>query len=541
MNSVKEFFRSSRLSHDISPIFVKKPNDSRPYLYVQILNVTILSLVDSGSNVSILGSSGFTLLKDLNIHIQYDSNLRVTTADGRGQDVFGYVSLPITLNGVSKTLKILVIPSLTHQLILGVDFLEFFKIKLNFKNLSYATQTSTVCAINTIRSLSNLTSKEKTELQKVIKLFETIAPTDRLGLTHLISHSIDTGDSKPIKQRQYPLSPAMQKHLNKEIDEMLKLKIIEPSQSPWCSPLWLVPKKDPGEYRVCFDGRKLNQVTVDDAYPMPLIDNILSKLRDAQYLSSIDLRHAFNQIPLEPSSRPKTAFAVPGRGLYQYCVMPFGLSNSPKTMVRLMDQVIDPSLEPFVFVYLDDIIIATPDFVTHIEVLKKVFDRLKAAKLTINLKKSEFCRSSLTYLGFVVDGQGLRTDPSKVDAILKYPIPKTTTEIKRLIGLVGWYRRFIKDFSSLCFPITTLIHGRKKGQAISWTPEADQAFNEMKRLLTTAPILASPDFSKQFVIQCDASNTAISYILYQECDGVEHPIAYGSKMLNKCQRKYTTS
>lgn len=470
----------------------------------------------------------------------YENFLSITTADGSAQDLLGYIEVDLSVNQVTKKVKIFIVPSVTHSLILGMDFLKLFHIEANFHNLSYSLSDSPLCVINTIQSYADLSSSKREDLEMVINLFSSIAPEERLGRTHLISHSIDTGSSKPISQRQYPLSPAMQQHLNQEIDQMLKLKVIEPSQSPWCSPLWLV-RKSSGEVRVCFDGRKLNSVTVKDAYPMPQIDSILSKLRDAKFLTSIDLRQAFFQIPLDEASRPKTAFAVYGKGLFQFCVMPFGLANSPKTMVRLMDIVLNPAIIPFCFVFLDDIIVATPTFELHLKILKEVYLRLREANLTVNLKKCEFCRPSLKFLGFVVDQEGLRTDPDKVSAILKFPTPKTTTEIKRLIGLVSWYRRFVKNFSSISSPINALLHGRKKGQSIVWTPEAEAAFSEIKTRLTSAPILASPDFSRQFVIQCDASDVGIGVVLYQESDGAEHPIAYASKSLTKAQKSYSVT
>lgn len=536
LSTVKHFYR---FLPTMNPICVTKPNDNRPYFNVQISGVKILALVDSGSSASVLGSSGYYLLQKLKIPIQYENYFNVTTADGTSQNVLGYISVPVCLNDVSKIMKILVIPSMTHTLILGVDFLKEFQIHVNFKDLTYNSPIS-LCTVNTIQTVHDLSSDDKKALDKVVNMFSEIAPSDRLGLTHLISHTIDTGDAKPIRQRQYPLSPVMQQHLNTELEKMLEMGVIQPSRSPWSSPLWLVEKRS-GEYRVCFDGRKVNSVTVDDSYPMPLIDSILNKLRDAKFLTSIDLKNAFFQIPLDPASRPKTAFAVYGKGLFEFCTMPFGLSNAPKTMARLMDQVIGPSLEPFCFCYLDDIIIATPDFSTHLDVLKQVFTKLKEANLTVNLKKCQFCRPSLSFLGFVVDHQGLRTDPEKVTAILNYSVPKNTTEIKRLIGLVSWYRRFIKDFSTICSPISDLLHGRKKGQPITWTPEANQAFEEIKRRLTSAPVLASPDFTKPFFIQCDASNTGVGSVLYQESDGIDHPIAYASRTLNKCERKYSVT
>lgn len=502
-----------------------------------------LALIDDGSNSSILGSDAYNIINKFNLEVHSDRLFNVSAADGRSLNVVGYVYLPLTIGSQTLNLKVLVVPSLCHELILGIDALKMFGFTIDYLNSRYflhESEKQDICTINTITSFENLSSYQKQSLENIINLFKGLSSKDKLGLTNLISHHIDTGTAKPFRQRQYPLSPAMQKFLNEEIDEMLSLGVIEPSQSPWSSPLWLVKKKD-GEYRVCFDGRKLNEITVKDSYPLPLIDGILNKLRNAKYLSSIDLRKAFYQVPLEESSKQKTAFIVHGRGVFNFKVMPFGLSNSPQTMMRLMNQVIDPSLEPFAFCYLDDIIVATPDFQTHQDILMKIYYRLKNANLTINLDKCEFCRPSLTYLGFLVDQNGLRTNPEKVDSILNFPVPKTTTQIKRFIGLVSYYRRFIKNFSSTSSAITDLLKGRKKGQPITWTDDAEKAFIDIKNRLTTSPVLAAPDFNEPFVIQTDASDTGLGAVLYQRSDGVEHPVAYASRTLNKCERKYTVT
>lgn len=525
---------------ETSPIFISKPGDNRPYLNVSINGKNIMALLDSGSNVTILGASSLYLLKELNLQIDYGISLQITTADGSVQNSLGYVLVPVTLLNQTNHVKMVVVPSVNHDLILGMDFLTSFKFQLDFGSFSYNMPDLNSCVVNTIHDLSKLSEIENLQLEGVIDLYKSIGPVDRIGRTHLITQSINTGDAKPIRQRQYPLSPAMQNALNEQLDEMLKQDIIEPTNSPWSSPLWLVKKSD-SSYRVCFDGRKLNSVTVVDSYPMPLIDSVVTKVRDARYLSSLDLKQAFFQIPLDESSKLKTAFAVQGRGSFCFKVVPFGLVNSAQALVRLMDMVIGAQLDPYVFYYLDDIIVATPDFTTHLDVLKKLFLRLKDAGLTVNFDKCVFCRSSLKFLGFLVDEFGLRTNPEKISAILDYQVPTNTTQIRRLVGMVGYYRRFLKDFSTLCSPITDLLRGRKKGQPIEWTAEADLAFKEIKRVLTTTPVLASPDFSKQFCIICDASNTGVGAVLYQEEDGLEHPVAYFSKTLNRCQRKYTTT
>lgn len=523
----------------VEPILLQLPHDNRPYLSVMIGRRTFSALLDSGSNTTILGSSGLHVLKELNLAINYDISLQLTTADGQIQNTLGYVQLPIVFNGDLHYVKTLIVPTITHELVLGMDFILKFNLKIDFGNFSYSSELSS-CVVNCIQGPEKLSSEQRSQLNEVVRLFEEIGPDDVLGCTHLYTHHIDTGSAKPFKQRQYPLSHAMQKVLNEQVDEMLELDIIEPCVSPWSSPLWLVNKKD-GSYRVCFDGRKLNAVTVPDSYPPPLIDSVIMKIRDAKFLSSIDLKSAFFQIPLDEESKCKTAFAVHGRGLFCFKRLPFGLSNSSSAMCRLLDSVIGPDLEPYVFYYLDDIIVATPDFTTHLKILREVYTRLKNANLTVNFQKCHFCRPSLKFLGFIVDEAGLRTDPEKISALLNYPTPRNTTQIRRLIGLIGYYRRFLKDFASISSPINDLLKGRKKGQSITWSNEADEAFQKIKILLTTAPVLASPNFVKPFSIMCDASDSGVAGILFQEDDGLEHPIAFFSKTLNKAQRKYTTT
>lgn len=428
-----------------------KENDNRPYISVTIGSVKVDSLLDTGSNVTILGQPSLFLLKKLNLSINYDISVHVTTADSQIQTVLGYVWLPITLLGVTKDMQILIIPSITQPLILGMDFINSFNLSLDFGAATFVTEPLNLSAVHVIQSIDNLSNLQKEKLQCMIDLYKTIAPTDRLGRTHVYTHSIDTKDAKPIRQRQYPLSPAMQEILNKEVDRLLALDVVRPVTecSPWLSPLWLVKKTD-GSHRLCFDGRKLNSVTQQDAYPMPLIDSTISKLRDAVVMTSLDLKNAFYQIPLDEESQLKTTFAISGRGLFCFKVLPFRLNNAAQAMSKVMDLVIGPALEPYVFYYLDDVIVVTPDFETHISVLEKLFNRLKEANLTINFDKCKFCRNSLKFLGFVVDAEGLRTDPEKVKAIAEYPIPQNTTQIRRLIGLLGYYRRFLKDSSTVC-------------------------------------------------------------------------------------------
>lgn len=200
----------------------------------------------------------------------------------------------------------------------------------------------------------------------------------------------------------------------------------------------------------------------------------MGRLNGTRYLSSIDfLSDAFWQIALDDSSKNKTAFVVPSRGLFHFKRMPFGLCNAAQNMSKLMDLVLGFDLEPKVFVYLDDIIIATDDFDEHLEMIKAVADRLRKVNLTINIEKSKFCVPKLQYLGYVLDADGIHTDAEKIKAIVDYPVPKTVKEVRRFLGICGWYRRFILNYSDKSSQISNLL---KKSKKFTWTPEADKAF-----------------------------------------------------------------
>lgn len=528
-------------SSQVCPLFESRPRDSRPYVTVEVLGRSVLGLIDTGASVSVLGKGLETIIQDfLPYRVDTDHRPRVTTADGSCQEVVGAVDLPVLFADKQRTVQFFLVPTIAHQMILGSDFCKCFGMRLDFLTQSF--DLATVSKLNLDKNqehLVDLTPSQVTQLSKVIKKFEKLA-SKAPGSTTLVEHYIDTGDARPIRQRQYPLSPTMQSHLNKLVDELLKDDVIEASISPWTSPVLLTSKKD-GSYRLCFDGRKLNEVTVKDSYPLPRIDSILQKVGNAKYLTSLDLTSAFWNIFLEESSRPKTAFQVFGRGLFHFKRMPFGLVNAASSMQKLMDKVLGPELDPYVFCYLDDIVIMSNTFDRHLEILEEVHRRLKAAGLKLNFGKCKFCRDSLVFLGYVIDKKGLRTDPDKVDSILRTPTPRNTTEVRRLVGILQWYRRFIPDFSTISEPITTLIKGRNKRMPIVWSEKAEEAFCLLKERLASDPILKSPNFDLPFYIQSDASDVGVGAVIFQNYDGFEHPIAYASRKLTKMETKYSVT
>lgn len=455
----------------------------------------------------------------------------VQTADGTAQAVIGFVDSEVEYGGKTRTIRLFVVPSLSQELYLGIDFWEKFGLApVMVAEISNISTTTDLPESN----IHELSVDQQQALNQVKLQFPSCEEVG-LGKTTLLQHRIDVGTASPIKQRHHFVSPAILSILHAEVDAMLSRGIIEESHSAWSSPV-LVVKKPDGKKRFCLDCRAVNNVTVKDAFPMPIIESILANLHETTFISSIDLKEAFWQVELEPGSRDKTAFTVPGRPLYQFVRMPFGLCNAPQTLCRLMDKVIPTNLREFVFVYMDDLLVVSKDFETHISRLESVAKCLQNANLTINVRKSKFCMKEIRYLGHIVGHGCIKPDPSKVEAINNFPVPRTVRQVRSFLGMCGWYSRYMSGFAAIASPITDLLGKHAK---FIWTEEAQIAFDELKTRLTSAPVLSHPDFERPFVIQCDASKTGVGGVLYQlDEKGEEHPIAFMSKKLNAAQRNY---
>ncbi|XP_023159122.1 uncharacterized protein LOC101459516 [Ceratitis capitata] len=506
-----------------------KTFDIRPYAKITILDSEHLGLLDSGAQVSCLGSSlanDVCKQKKLRKH-----TISICTADGKKQIVYGTIDLNVQFEDKNEVIKFFVVPSMSQNVILGVDFWIKFKIAPHI--ISEISLEPTLDENSIILSI---------EQQRKLDLVKNKFPSfekEGLGKTSLMEYAIELEPNvRPIKQRYFPISPAVEKLVHAEIDEMIKLSVIEEApNSPWSSPVVLVKK--PNKVRLCLDSRKINSVTVKDAYPLPHIDGILSRIPKAEYISSLDLRRAFWQIPLAESSRDYTCFTVPNRPLYRYRVMPFGLCNAPQALCRLMDRVIPPQLKTQVFVYLDDLLIVSASFDDHMSILAEVAHELRRAGLTINVGKSKFCIREVKYLGYIVGNGTLRTDPDKISAVSNYPVPTSVKLLRRFLGMAGWYRRFVDNFAAVATPLTNLL---KKSKNFSWNDEAQKSLDTLKQMLCTAPVLASPNYEKPFIIQCDASKLGVGAVLAQKnIDGIEVPIAYFSQKLNKAQTNYSVT
>lgn len=485
----------------------------------------------------------------MGFQLQDTRNLNFTTASGETVNSIGLFSLPIAFRNKKHTMDVYVVPGIKNSLILGIDFWRVFNLfpkhldSILFHEDDSALKSDSLGQTQvTLCSYELLSKDQKNMADQLISQFRDISYEERgLGRTTLITHRIDTGDAAPIRQRYYRMSPEKQRILAEQLDEMLKDDVVEPCESPWSSPVLLTPKKN-GELRFCLDSRKLNSITKKDAYSLPYISEILDNLRDARFLSSIDLSKSFWQVLIHKDDRCKTAFYIPSRGTFQFKSMAFGLTNAPATQQRLVDLLFyGPEFEHKVFVFVDDVIIVSETFEQHISLLKRVLEKLRNANLTINLQKSQFFRNKLKYLGYIVDINGLQADPEKVESITNYPTPSNRKEVRRFLGTASWYRRFIPNFSALASPLNKLTSQGKKAPPFSWSLEADDAFRKLKSLLSSAPILSCPDYTKPFEVHTDASDHGIGAVLTQRLNGKEKVIAYMSKSLTKQERNYSAT
>lgn len=396
---------------------------------------------------------------------------------------------------------------------------------------------------NLIRT-EHLNSEERTSLLKLLSKNTEIIhnKSQKLSCTTAVKHEIKTVDNVPIHTKSYRYPHIHKPEVEKQINEMLTDGIIQHSLSPWTSPIWIVPKKADAsgkqKWRIVVDYRKLNEKTIDDKFPIPNIEEILDRLGRSTHFTTLDLKSGFHQIEVDPKDRQKTAFSTE-KGHFEFVRMPFGLKNAPSTFQRAMTNILSDLIGKCCLVYLDDIIIFGNSLQQHLENLDKVLKRLIEANLKIQPDKCEFLRKECEFLGHIVTSDGIKPNPNKIEKITNWPLPKTTSQIKGFLGLLGYYRKFIKDFAKLTKPLTKCL---KKEAKIVHDEEFLNCFKECKQLLVTDPVLKYPDFSRKFILETDASDFALGAVLSQKFeDGKEHPIAYASRTLSDTECRYSAT
>jgi hypothetical protein len=334
----------------------------------------------------------------------------------------------------------------------------------------------------------------------------------------------------PISRRSYRMPPNELAELKTQLQDLLEKGFIRPSSSPWGCPAIFVKKKDQ-TLRMCMDYRPLNEVTIKNKYPLPWIDILFDQLTGARVFSKIDLRSGYHQIRIRPEDIPKTAFTT-RYGLFEYLVMSFGLTNAPAHFTYLMNSVFIPELDKFVVVFIDDILIYSNNEEEHAKHLRIMLTRLREHQLYAKFSKCAFWLEEIQFLGHVLSAKGIAVDPSKVKDILEWKPPTTVHQVRSFLGLARYYHRFIPNFSKIVKPITGLL---KNDTKFDWSSKCNEAFEQLKVLLTTAPVLAQPDIEKHFDVYCDASGSGLGCVLMQE----GRVIAYASRQLCRHEEHYS--
>ena len=524
MGAVVDLENKILTTHNTTNILHFKPNLTSKKFLIEGYSQTVVKIPVSVENGEIF------------IHPVYvKRNLYIPEGIFKAENYYAYV---VVINESKEKETLYLEQPIRVERYVNEKFIEFNNFNVQHRESKPKEKFNIYNALR----ISHLNDEEKQSIIKICKEFEDVffkEGTD-LTFTNKIKHSIRLTDESPIYSKSYRYPYIHKEEVRSQIHKMLEQNIIRPSYSPWSSPIWIVPKKIDAsgkqKWRLVIDYRKLNEKTVDDKYPIPNITEILDKLGKCTYFSTLDLASGFHQIEMDPDDVEKTAFSVEG-GHYEFIRMPFGLKNAPSTFQRVMDNVLRDLQGKVCLVYLDDIIIFSTSLQEHIHNLKLVFQKLRDANFKVQLDKSEFLHKEVAFLGHIITSEGVKPNPDKIKAIKSYPIPQTKTEIKSFLGLLGYYRKFIKDFAKLTKPFTECL---KKDKSVILTEKYKQTFEICKDLLTNDPILQYPDFNKPFILTTDASNFAIGAVLSQGTIGSDKPICYASRTLSQTEINYST-
>ena len=398
-------------------------------------------------------------------------------------------------------------------------------------NIEYLINKSTQ-SFKDIKLDENLTPIQKSDIRDILSKFQNTL-TDIPGRTNVLEHDSRLTDTTPFKVHQYPTPYRAKDAIEKEIETMLEQDIIRPSSSPYCSPITVVAKPD-GSIRLCIDFRKLNSVTIFDNEPIPQMDEMVTRITKAKYFTKLDLTKGYWQIPLKENCKQYTAFQT-SLGLMEFNYLPFGLSTAAPTFQRAMNKVLGHL--KFVASYFDDVLIFSETWTDHLNHIRETLETLKKANLTAKPSKCHIGFRTINFLGHIVGKGNIKPDPIKTEKILNLTRPKTKKDVRKICGLINYYRKFIPFFSHKIAPLTSLLRKENPNQIV-WKEDCEIAFEEIKHALASDPILAIPDLNKEFIVRANASSKAIGAVLLQKHNDILKPCYYISRKLLERECNY---
>ncbi|KAM0045044.1 putative nucleotidyltransferase, Ribonuclease H [Helianthus debilis subsp. tardiflorus] len=530
--------------------------------YVHIGERDMYALFDIGATHSVVSLLFAKYLKSMPTALEYPL---VISTPLRDATVISHVyrDCPIRIDSIIRTADLYPIHMSDFDVILGMDWLSQHSVSIDCQNrrvlfgnpqcpelIFHGTQPrktlKIISALKAQKFLSHgcagflasvkATSSEEPNIDDYPTVcdFPDVFPKELPGLPpdREVEFTIDLiPGAEPISKAPYRMAPLELKELKEQLQELLELGFIRPSVSPWGAPVLFVKKKD-GSLRLCIDYRDLNKITIRNRYPLPRIDDLFDQLQGAKCFSKIDLRSGYHQLKIKDSDVPKSAFRT-RYGHYEFLVMPFGLTNAPAVFMDLMNRVFHEFLDKFVIVFIDDILIYSKSKEEHEDHLRTVLEILRQKKLYAKFSKCEFWLDQVAFLGHIVSADGISMDPSKVEAITKWPTPTSVTEVRSFLGLAGYYRRFVEGFSTIALPLTQLL---RKGIKYSWNEDREKSFQDLKKRLVSAPILTLPSGTGGYQIYSDASKKGLGCVLMQH----NRVIAYASRQLKPYEVNYPT-